>query len=222
MVCKWSGRKPLIGSSSLKRYITGMIKIIKFDNLTLVGKGLHRECYRHPGNNKLCIKILFSNAYSEVKREKKYYAHLQKRNISWEMIPRFYGEINTPLGMGYIFDLILDHDGSVAKTLDYYLSSSDSLNKINKHALRQALSRLKRYLLQQRIITMTLHPKNIGCQINKSGEVCLYIIDSIGNSDFIPLCNFVAWLARKKILRKWKRLEILMSKISGDRYYLNI
>lgn len=194
---------------------------MNFDNLTLVGKGLHRECYRHPENNKLCIKILFSSSYSEVEREKKYYAHLQKRNILWDMIPRYYGEINTPMGTGYIFDLIVDHDGNVSKTLKYYLSDNGP-NKINKHDLKKALSRLKKYLLQQRIITMTLHPKNICCQINKDGEICLYIIDNIGNSDFIPLCNFVAYLARKKILRKWQRFEMLMSKISGDRDFLNI
>jgi hypothetical protein len=39
----------------------------------------------------------------------------------------------------------------------------------------------------------------------------LYIIDNIGNSDYLPICNVSRYLAKKKILRKWKRFEERLS-----------
>jgi hypothetical protein len=187
---------------------------MNLEKLTLVGKGLHRECYVHPDHHNLCIKVLISNEnHSEVKREMKYYSHLLKRNISWDMIPKFHGTIQTSIGVGYIFDLILDHTGNVSKTFEYYLSCTKS-NQIDQSALNRALIQLKKYLLENRIITMTLHPKNICCQINQKGEIRLYIVDNIGNSDLIPICNFIPYFAKRKIIRKWKRFEALMSKVT--------
>ena len=39
------------------------------------------------------------------------------------------------------------------------------------------------------------------------GRFQLYVIDNIGNPDYIPSCNYSSFLARRKILRKWARFE---------------
>ena len=180
--------------------------MVKIDKSGLIGKGLHREVYRHPENNNLCIKVVVHGNHDESRREKKYYRHLERKNISWDMIPVFHGDIETNVGLGAVFDLIQDHDGSVSKTLGHYLSSNDE-TKANASRLSDALALLKDYLLQQQVITMTLKPKNILCQRMKSGDFRLFVVDNIGNSDFIPICNYSSYLARKKILRKWKSFE---------------
>ncbi len=182
--------------------------MISIEKLTLVGKGLHRECYRHPNDVTLCIKILTTTDLSEIKREQKYYRKLIQKGISWDMIPKFHGEINTSLGVGYIFDLISDHTGEVSRTLEYYLTNNKS--ETHSKVLKNALYELKDYLLQQRIITMTLKPKNICCKKNINGDVKLFIVDNLGNSDFIPICNYSSYLAKKKILRKWRSFENLI------------
>ena len=125
------------------------------------------------------------------------------------MIPKFYGDIETNLGLGSVFDLVLDHDGAVSKTLEYYLSSN---KKTEEHydGLSNSLYLLKDYLLQQQIITITLKPKIISCKKMKSGSFRLFIIDNIGNSDFIQICNYSKYFSKKKILRKWKRFEVGM------------
>ncbi|MFB1035177.1 MAG: YrbL family protein, partial [Sinobacterium sp.] len=38
-------------------------------------------------------------------------------------------------------------------------------------------------------------------------EGCLLIIDNIGNSDFLPLADYIGLLARLKTNRKWQRFE---------------
>jgi len=36
------------------------------------------------------------------------------------------------------------------------------------------------------------------------------VIDNIGNSDFIPVCNYVDFMAVRKIRRKWQQFENLL------------
>lgn len=180
--------------------------MLTLDETCLVGRGAHRECHRHPEDGNLCIKIVVFGDGSESRREKQYYRHLNRRQISWDMIPRFHGDVETNLGRGSVFDLILDSDGKVSKSLRYYLSSKAEL-RAHHEDLSRALYALKNYLLDQRIITMRLKPKNIACKKMKSGSFRLFVIDNIGNSDFIPICNHSRFMARKKILRKWSGLE---------------
>jgi len=173
----------------------------------LIGKGYNRECYKHPDKNKLCIKVnLPGTPSSDNDREKKYYQHLLKRNVSWEMVPKYHGDIDTNIGLGSVYDLILDDDGSVSKTLENYLDEKNDFNNVLKPFLS-----LKNYLLQQRIIIMTLHPRNVLCQRKDGAITKLVICDDIGNSDFIPVCNYSHYLAKLKITRKWDKFEQLLS-----------
>ena len=182
------------------------IFMLNLEKTALIGKGLHRECYRHPENKKLCVKVIVAGNTTETRREKKYYRHLEKKGISWDIIPRYYNDIETNLGVGSVFDLIADDNDEVSKTLEYYLSTDE---KTEKHydALSKGLNLLKSHLLHQQIITMTLKPKNISCKKLKSGGFRLFIVDNIGCSDFIPICNYSNFFAAKKILRRWKSFE---------------
>ena len=181
-------------------------EMIEIDTHAMIGKGLHRECFVHPEDSNLCVKIVVAGNSDENRREASYYARLERRGVSWEMLPRFHGLVQTNLGEGAIFDLVRDYDGPVSHTLAHYLASK-RLTAEHATVLRTALVNLKDYLLQNRIITMTLKPKNILFQQYAAGEGRLVIVDNIGNSDFIPLANHSKWLARRKIQRKWRRFE---------------
>lgn len=180
--------------------------MFKLEKSALIGHGCNREVYRHPDDDSLCIKVVVSGDTREIGRELDYYRHLEGRGIAWTMLPRYYGEVETSLGPGSVFDLIRDADGRVARTLDHYLAT---LNRTDQsfHRLTAALAALKNYLLEQRIITMTLMPHNILCRKTESETFQLYIVDNIGNSDYIPICTYSGYFARKKILRKWARFE---------------
>jgi hypothetical protein len=182
-----------------------MLEIRKQD---LIGKGAHRECYRHPGNQHLCVKVITNGSHRsvEIKREKKYYRHLEKRNISWDMIPRYYGDVETNLGPGSVFDLITDQDGTVSKSLEYYLSSNEEMEKYGDN-LFKSLYLLKEYLLKNGIVTMNIKPYNILCQKNESGNFRSFLIDNIYNSELIPISTYSHYFAKHKILRKWQRFE---------------
>jgi len=180
--------------------------MIKIDSATLVGKGLHRECFEHPDNPNWCVKIIVAGNSNENHREAAYYRELDRRGISWEMLTRFHGLVETNLGEGAVFDLVRDYTGEVSGTLARYLNS-DELMASHSAALAEALTALKAYLLENRVITMTLKTKNILFQRAVDGHSKLVIVDNVGNSDFIPAANYSAFLARLKIQRKWHRFE---------------
>jgi len=180
--------------------------MVHIDKSALIGKGHHRECYQHPEVNNLCIKVDAPGNPKENRREKKYYRYLVNRGICWDMIPAFHCVIETNMGPGSVFDLILDEEGAASKSLQHYLSS-DNKTAAFYDRLSASLHALKDYMLQQRIVPMTLKPKNILCKKLDCGDFRLFIIDNIGNSDFIPICNYSRYLARRKILRKWQRFE---------------
>jgi len=180
--------------------------MIKIDSATLVGKGLHRECFEHPDNPNWCVKIIVAGNSNENHREAAYYRELDRRGISWEMLTRFHGLVETNLGEGAVFDLVRDYTGEVSGTLARYLKS-DELTASHSAALAGALTALKAYLLENRVITMTLKTKNILFQRAVDGQGKLVIVDNVGNSDFIPAANYSAFLARLKIQRKWHRFE---------------
>lgn len=177
----------------------------------LVGKGLHRECYSHPDNVNLCIKVVVNGNVKESKREQKYYEFLEKKQTPWDVIPKFHGNIETNIGQGAVFDMIRDHDGSVAKTLEHYLVSDIETERYFC-GLSQSFLYLKNHLLDHQIITMTIKPKNILYQKLSQKEGKLVVVDNIGNSDFFPIANYSRCFGSKKILRKWQRFEAALLK----------
>jgi len=191
--------------------------MINIDKSSLIGKGNHREVYRHPENDNLCIKVVVdgSSESRQELREKSYYKHLENRGASWDMIPKYYGEIMTNLGMGSVFDLVSDHDGSVSKTLEYYTASNE-ITEEHYDSLKDSCYLLKDYLLKNRIITKTIAARNIVCQKNESGIFKLSLIDNIGNLDLIPLSNYIRILAKLKINRRWERFERNILKANPD------
>ena len=180
-----------------------------------VGKGKHRECYIHPLDENLCIKILLPSksggAFIEAEREAKYYRFLAKKKVPWTMLPAFHGDVITNRGKGYVFDLIRDFDGNVSKNLDYYLSKSQ-LTQQHAQGLSNAFDRLKEYLLRWKIITMNIEDQNLVYQKIGNNDGRLVMVDNLGNSEFIPISNYLAFFAKLKIRRKWRRFEYLLLK----------
>ena len=66
------------------RIIEPMIELTTSD---CFAKGYHRACYLHPGDVALCIKVSLRNDFRESESEVSYYRHLQRRGISWDMLP---------------------------------------------------------------------------------------------------------------------------------------
>lgn len=197
------------GAGNLKVRMTN--RKIELHPDLIVGQGLHRDVYQHPHDPGLCLKIRedrqrFNHGLQEMIREQSYYRLLQKRGIPWDGLPEFYGNVETNIGEAAVFELIRDLDGTVSKTLEYYLRDTEfTATQFNELVFE--FNQLKNYLLRYNIITMSLKPKNIVFQQLSEHRWRCVIVDNIGNSDWLPLMTYVPYLGRRKIRRKWCDFE---------------
>lgn len=173
---------------------------------SVVGVGHHRMCYIDPEDNSKCIKIIYNpskHASEEVRREVSYHKRLQKSLKDWSGIPRYYGEVDTNLGTGYVFDRTVDFDGKPSQTMqERYQDLKDPGQRKEMFAL---VKKLENYLMQNHIVTMSLKPFNILCHRVSETEIEPVICDNLGTASFVPIELVCPWFARqreKHLIRK--------------------
>ncbi|EFL0482910.1 TPA: PhoP regulatory network protein YrbL [Escherichia coli] len=180
--------------------------MIRLSEQSPLGTGRHRKCYAHPEDAQRCIKIVYhrgDGGDKEIRRELKYYAHLGRRLKDWSGIPRYHGTVETDCGTGYVYDVIADFDGKPSITLTEFAEQCRYEEDIAQ--LRQLLKQLKRYLQDNRIVTISLKPQNILCHRISESEVIPVVCDNIGESTLIPLATWSKWCCLRKQERLWKR-----------------
>lgn len=115
----------ILTSLALKNPFNYMLLL---NNSLFFAKGTNRKCYFHPEDQNLCIKIPFQEKNKRqrrilrnIKRENNYYKKLSESTISWEHLSQYYGDVNTTLGEGSVYQIIRDSEGNIAKSLDEHL-----------------------------------------------------------------------------------------------------
>jgi len=168
-----------------------------------VAEGTDRKCFRHPDKSDCCIKVLHPEVGpGRFWREVKYYSRLHRRGVDFKHLSRFHGLVNTNLGKGAIFDLVLDDDARVSRTLHHYLDQGDP--RFNAWAIDE-IERLKQDMYDQWIAFHDLNPTNIMVQRLGFDEFRMVVIDGIGHNHFIPLASYIPAQARKKLVGVWNR-----------------
>ena len=99
--------------------------MIFIDKENYISEGKTRICYEHPDNKDLCIKVM-KPAHKDAEfliKEIQYYKKIQEKNKNYALtfFANYYGTIDTNLGLGYLFDLIRDHNGKISLPLKSYL-----------------------------------------------------------------------------------------------------
>lgn len=166
--------------------------MILLSKQTPLGAGRHRKCYTHPDNARRCIKVIYNRDHGgdkEMRRELSYYAHLSRYLADWSAIPRYYGTVETDCGTGYVYDMITDFNGAPSITLTEFAAQCRYEEDVA--VLRRLLKKLKRYLLDNHIVTMSLKPQNILCQRISESEVVPVVCDNLGGKYLYPAGNLV-------------------------------
>ena len=195
--------------------------MIDLSNIKPIGKGTNRLCFVHPKDKGKCIKITYSSDPSETENEIQYYHTLQKRDINWDFISKYYGSIETSEGKGEVFDLIRDYDGEISKTLSFYLQTAEKTQSITNPLV--LLKMLKEYTLLENIVVKDLNTKNMLYQKINKNTAQLILIDGVSNNDFLFFSRYITFFTQKKIKRLWKRFENSLSKkYSFNKYFLEL
>lgn len=169
----------------------------------LIGRGTERYCYRHPHDANLCVKVTHNtqNDKRQNARDHAYFIKLERRNIDWSHLPRCHGWVMTDKGKGLVFELIQDGNQQPLKSLKQHLESG----ALDSKTLAPSLQGLHDYLLRNRIFTSDLRESNIVCDAGTSHSPHLYIIDGVGDRDFIKLAAHLPPLGRLKVNRQWAK-----------------
>jgi len=166
-----------------------------------VAEGADRMCFRHPHRPDCCVKVLHPDRRSDrFWREIKYYSRLRQRAVDFRHLARFHGTVHTNLGPGAVFELIVDDDGRVSKSLEHYLGLNE--RHFNDWAVGE-IENLKRNLYEQWIVFDDLNPNNILVKRLGFDEFRLVVIDDVGHNHFIPFASYSPRFARKKIVSAW-------------------
>ena len=178
--------------------------MIELNDNYLIGKGSERLCYRQPHEPDICIKIVHISGprtLARNQREIKYAKKYNQSNPYLTAIPKFYGTIDTNLGLGLRFQLIKDYDNKISIKLSDYLA----MNAADSRLLQKILD-LYQTFLGALVLASDLHPGNLLLQKSSAEDYQLIMIDGFGNSDFIKVCDYSRFLFKKKLVRKFKRM----------------
>ncbi len=185
------------------------------DESLIIGKGAHRIVYTHPLDQNKCIKISSMEGDRTQDLEAAYYKTLESIGISWKHISRFYGEIETNIGKGYVYELVRDFDQAISLELSNYLSIVPT-TYIKLETILESLTELRNFLVNNKVIVRNLRPYNMVFKRITSSDGHIVIIDNVGhhNNNF-HLSDHVSYLARKDIQKKWKKFELILQKTNA-------
>lgn len=181
-------------------------EILNLNDKLYIGHGKHRKCYLHPNNKNLCIKVLSGGTQEKVSQnEVKYYKQLHKRNISWNMIAKYFGNIQTNMGNGETFELIRDYDGNISKSVSYYLKLNTS--DTNKEIIK-LLEDLRQFIIKEQVLFGEIRLSNILVKKYNETTSKLIIIDGLGNGNIILQFIHIKNFALLKTAKKWEGFKL--------------
>jgi len=177
-----------------------------------IGRGYTRVCYRHPHDEKKCIKICTHKQKGKLtinEKESLYYRKISRRKpgFEYDVIPRFHGWVKTNIGEGAVYDLVIDEGtGDVSRTLYEYLPLLKNEPCLERWVV--ALERFKSSLYKNSILIRDPGPQNICVKKGVDDSLQFVAIDGIGHRDAIPLVDVWPWLARRKLDRQFRRSKM--------------
>lgn len=194
----------------------------------LLAEGGRRLIYINPEDNNKLIKIVKQKDLDRKRRSLSFFKKWRNDNsISentedfnaykvynmkskeiFKFVPRLFDYTETNFGKGLMTEFIKNYDGSATVSLQDYLKKYGFTHKIHL-----ALKLLHKQLLKYNFITRELKDFNIVVKYISENNLRLYIIDGFGNQEFIPLSNYVGFLAKRKIN---KHFTIFLNSIKNN------
>lgn len=181
------------------------MKMLTLKKLTpfFIGRGTERMCFLAPQDAKCVIKLSPVSHAKQTQREVRYFRFLQGKGIPFLHLPEFKGTVNVEGYTGFKQEAVLEEDGTPSPSLVSFIREHCPHRK----EIFALLNKLYQYLWHYNILPCDLHPDNILVQ-RRGKHTRLVLIDGLGSMNFINFSQYVPWLGRKKIERKWKRFIV--------------
>jgi len=176
-------------------------------NLTddlFLGDGNHKIVYAHPTEKNLCIKILRTPDDPDFKKESRYRKALGDRADKMTLLTKYFGEVETSKGKGYLFERVIDFDGKNSQTMFNVLDDTVADRKLLP-ATEKLLLDFKKTYFDEKFLLAGVDPDNYLVQRTSKTARRVRIIDNIGIASFIPLPYYFDYFAIKRAKKYWRR-----------------
>lgn len=177
--------------------------IILTDDLFL-GDGNHKIVYAHPTDKNLCVKILRTPDDPDFKKESRYRKALGDRADKMTLLTKYFGEVETSKGKGYLFERVIDFDGKNSQTMFNVLDDTVADKKLLPETQKLLLDFKKTYF-DEKFLLAGVDPDNYLVQRTSKTQRRVRIIDNIGIASFIPLPYYFDYFAMKRAKKYWRR-----------------
>ena len=186
-------------------------KIILTDDLFL-GDGNHKVVYAHPTDKNLCVKLLRTPDDPDWSKEMRYRKALGSRADSMTLLTKYYGEVETSKGTGYLFERVIDFDGKNSSTMLKILTDTAADPKLLPDT-EELLMDFKRAYFGEKFLLAGVDPDNYLVQRISPTARRVRIIDNIGVASFIPLPYYFDYFRDKRVKKYWSRF---IEQLRGD------
>lgn len=172
-----------------------------------IAKGAERKAFLHPEDSSKLIKVEYHNHIGRNQNDLDiyYYAYLKSKNVSYKHIPNCYGKVDTNMGRGVIFDIVIDYNNMLSKTFENIIIQKI----ISKDEQIKLLKELQIYLKSNFILFGDVVLSNILCQEYSPNRYRLIIVDGLGARRF----GFKLWFhthsklfTKYRVMKQWKKL----------------
>ena len=202
--------------------------MIDLSGSTPFAEGGNRKCFIHPAQSDRCLKVIHPGLLEKIIKNKPWYKKLRSKDSFddnlreqeaykqkaltannpevWKHLAKWYGMVETSLGMASETELIKNNE-KVAETLESYLFANGLTDEI-----KLAINQFHKWLRENLILTKNLIPHNLVIK-KENGEIIIKIIDGLGSQAFIPLPNHSNFFAKRYVER---RVGLMWSRINWD------
>lgn len=177
-------------------------------NLTkedILGKGFHKTTYVHPKKKHLCIKIVHSTPDTDLDREMAYRSALKFCKKEKSSLTAYHGTVETNLGTGYIFDRVINFDGTACIDFKYLLEYPQEAEDKLGTKLFDIFAAFRDLMLKEYVVVSDTDPVNFMIQRTSPSTYIFKIVDNIGTPALIPLVYYLDFLAIKRSRKYWQR-----------------
>ena len=203
--------------------------MINLKNIQPFAIGGNRQCFIHPENSYRCLKVTIKDQlklakqnapwYKKFRSEKTFDDNIREQKAysqralkqdnpdKWKHLAKWYGMVETSIGLASETELIRDYKNNIAITLEKYLFTYGMTDEI-----QEALKEFESWLRSSLVLTKNIIPHNIvlGYENNK---IVLKIIDGLGSKSYLPFTHTSDFFASRYIER---RIELMQSRINWD------
>ena len=122
-----------------------------------------------------------------------------------QLVTEFFGTVETNLGLGYVFERVLDYDGKTSKDMKKFLPTTKP-DKEFLHRIWTVLLNFKSDFLRENIAIVDTDIENFMVQETAPKSYRVRIVDNIGTPVLIPLVYWFEFAAAWKAKRYWKKI----------------